>query len=74
MPRRIKGSTFAQVIEGEWLRWFSAERWCCCDCGLVHRVQMRRRNGITEVRMFRDDRSTAQVRRHAGIKVKQKRK
>ena len=36
----------------------------CCDCGLVHRVDFRRKGHDIEIRFFRDNRATGQVRRH----------
>jgi hypothetical protein len=65
---------FIQVIEGKWLKWNKRERWMCCDCSLVHRVQTRMRNGHLEVRMFRDEKMTAKSRKDEGLKVTRKRK
>lgn len=36
---------------------------CCCDCGLVHRVDFRIYQGRIQMRAFRDNRATGQVRR-----------
>ena len=40
----------------------------CCDCSLVHRIQFRFRSSdgapLVEWRMDRDNRATAQLRRH----------
>jgi len=69
MPRKVK-----QVFEGEWLEWKRHERWLCCDCFLTHTVEVRKRNKKLEVRMFRNNRSTGQYRRGAGIKVMVKKK
>ena len=41
---------------------------CCCDCGLVHKMDFRVRNGRAQYRAYRDERSTALVRRHMGIR------
>lgn len=48
----------------------------CCDCGLVHNVDFRVvdssgkeiKGAIVHLKVRRNSRSTAQVRRHAGIK------
>lgn len=63
-----------QVFEGEWLEWKRHERWICCDCSLTHTVEVRKRNGKLEARMFRDNRSTGQFRRAGGIKIMVKKK
>ena len=36
----------------------------CCDCGLVHRIDFRVKNGKIQLRARRDNRSTGQIRRH----------
>ena len=37
---------------------------CCCDCGLVHNMDFRVKNGRVQFRVSRNNRSTALVRRH----------
>lgn len=40
-------------------------RLCCCDCGLVHQVEVSiLPNGRVGLAFFRKNRSTAQMRRH----------
>ena len=60
---------YPQVKVGEWVtpkrKFYKA---ACCDCGLVHRVELRlvtTPNGGKQIqwRMFRDNRATAAVRR-----------
>lgn len=56
--------------EGEWI--FPVRkgyRHCCCDCGLVHDVDFRVQEGRIEFRVFRNNRSTGQIRRYSNIKV-----
>ena len=36
----------------------------CCDCGLVHLFKFRMQGSTITFRMYRDDRATAQSRRH----------
>jgi len=36
----------------------------CCDCGLVHGVDFRVRNGRVQIRVRRNQRATGQLRRH----------
>jgi len=43
----------------------------CCDCGLVHQLDFRIKDGRVQFRVRRDNRSTGQVRRHRNIKVRQ---
>lgn len=66
MPKR----KVIQVVEGEWLKWHKYERWVCCDCALVHRVEFRKHGSQIEIRMFRENRSTAAYRRAHGIELK----
>lgn len=47
-----------------WGEWDHSEKVACCDCGLVHDHQYRKKNGRLEVRSRRNERSTGQVRRH----------
>jgi len=50
--------------EGEWvLPVRRGYKMACCDCGLVHRIDFRLRNGHIEFRVFADNRATAAVRR-----------
>jgi len=61
-------TTYRQVIDGAWItvpRRLHKLR--CCDCGLVHRVLFRTgAHGRTlQFQAVRDERATAQVRRHA---------
>ena len=41
----------------------TVERIICCDCGLVHEIEIR---GNCRLRWIRDERATAQIRRHQG--------
>lgn len=58
----------AKVGLDGWDDWVSPERGktriICCDCGLAHDHQFRVRKGKIEWRSRRNERSTAQVRRH----------
>ncbi len=60
---------FEQIGAGEWLRpvrkgYLAA----CCDCGLVHRVDFRVRDGRAEFRAYRDNRRTAVKRRAKAVR------
>jgi len=39
-------------------------KFCCCDCGLVHKIDFRIKKGRIQFRAFRNNRATGQVRRH----------
>jgi hypothetical protein len=63
------GRKYPEARDGQWIRpkrrgW----RMRCCDCGLVHRfnIHVEKRGDRTYVflQAFRDERATAQVRRH----------
>lgn len=59
------------VSDGEWVqpirRGYQME---CCDCGLVHRMNFRIRDGRTQFQAFRDGRKSAATRRVRGIRIK----
>lgn len=38
-------------------------KFCCCDCGLVHKLDFRIKDGKIQMRGDRDERATGQVRR-----------
>jgi hypothetical protein len=42
----------------------------CCDCGLVHHLTFETKFGSIIMRGYRDNRATAQVRRHMKTKHK----
>jgi len=57
--------TYEEVADGEWVTPRHSEyRQQCCDCGLVHVYQFRIVDGGVQFRIRRDNRATAQVRRH----------
>lgn len=65
-------SAYEEHREGEWHRPIEkGYKMCCCDCGLVHTVDFRIHEGHVELRVFRNNRSTAMVRRHRNIRVTQ---
>lgn len=50
---------------GEWVQPIRrGYKLACCDCGLVHTVDFRIRRGRVQFRVFRNNRSTALMRRH----------
>lgn len=56
---------FKRPKEGEWIQpTRNGYKLCCCDCGLVHRLDFRVRQRHVQFRVFREARSTGQVRRH----------
>jgi hypothetical protein len=64
-------SAFEKPRAGEWIQPVRrGYKMACCDCGLVHRMDFRVAGGRAQFRAFRDNRSTAMVRRHGGIMVR----
>jgi hypothetical protein len=62
---------FKKVEAGEWQQPIKrGYKMACCDCGLVHTVDFRIYKGKIQLRAFRNNRSTGQLRRHNGIKIK----
>ena len=52
------------MSEGQWVQPVRrGYKMRCCDCGLVHRMDFRIRNGRAQLRAFRDNRATAAIRR-----------
>lgn len=45
-------------------------KFACCDCGLVHDLNFQVVDGRAQFQVQRNNRSTALVRRHAGIQVR----
>ncbi len=56
-------SAYEQLWEGEWDDIVPDYRLACCDCGLVHRMHFKVVGKKIFVRVFRDNRATAQLRR-----------
>jgi hypothetical protein len=57
---------------GEWVQPVrNGYKMACCDCGLVHNMDFRVKEGRAQFRVFRNNRSTALMRRHRNITVKQ---
>ena len=54
-----------QAFPGQWIQPVRKNyKLCCCDCGLVHRLDFRLHKRRIQFRAYRDNRSTGQVRRH----------
>ena len=51
--------------EGEWIYLPRRTRWklACCDCNLVHDVERRIEGGRLYVRLYRDEKETASLRK-----------
>lgn len=64
---------YPQVFEGEWIQpRVRGYKVGCCDCGLVHRINFRIKNGKIQLQAFRDNRATAGHRRSKHVMVKAK--
>ena len=60
--------------EGEWIQPIEiGYKLRCCDCGLVHNIDFRVKNKRVQFRAFRNNRATAQIRRHIGENEKENR-
>ncbi len=50
---------------GDWIQPVrKGYKMACCDCGLVHTINFRIKNNRVQFQVFRNNRSTAMVRRH----------
>ncbi len=62
-----------EALHDGWTRWvyplMDSYKMSCCDCGLVHDMQFRVTDSYdrVEFRVRRNNRSTAQVRRHMAV-------
>jgi len=55
---------YEEGVEGEWVQpTRKGYKFSCCDCGLVHRLDFRTKKKHIQFRVFRDNRSTGQIRR-----------
>jgi hypothetical protein len=55
---------FEEPEAGEWVQPVRVGyKMACCDCGLVHRLDFRVHKKRIQFRAFRDNRSTAMMRR-----------
>ena len=60
---------FAEPEADEWVRPIrKGYKLACCDCGLVHDVDFRIKDRRVEFRVRRNNRSTAMMRRHKGLR------
>lgn len=64
MTTKIDGSEYEQLWDNEWFDYKPPVKIACCDCGLVHEVMVRRKNNKLQLRLVRNNRSTAVLRRH----------
>lgn len=56
---------FEKPQAGEWVQPIrKGYKMACCDCGLVHTMDFRVHKGRAQFRAFRNNRSTAAMRRH----------
>jgi len=61
----MRGRRYDEPDEGKWVEPVEAGyKMACCDCGLVHNLDFRVEDGRAQFRVFRNNRSTAMVRRH----------
>jgi predicted RNA-binding Zn-ribbon protein involved in translation (DUF1610 family) len=53
---------YHKAVDGELIKLKRYAKWMCCDCGNVHLVRFET-SGKHDLRMWRDNRATAQRRR-----------
>lgn len=59
------GTLYPVARADEWVEpVYRGYRVMCCDCGLVHTIDFRIRKGAIQFRARRNNRATAQLRRH----------
>ncbi len=63
--------TYEKPKEGKWVQPIrKGYKFACCDCCLVHKLDFRIYRGRIQFRVFRDNRSTGQMRRYNRIHLK----
>lgn len=66
-PERLKVAYY-KPSAGEWVQPVRrGYKMACCDCGLVHTMDFRVVKGRAQFRVFRNNRSTAMMRRQSQI-------
>ena len=61
---------YIQRFDNEWIC-ISPEHYIkCCDCGLIHRIKVKKKKGRFYMKSVRDNRKTAQKRRFIPAFVK----
>lgn len=58
-----------QIYDGTWYRVRGYTHTECCDCGLVHKEEIRLVDGHLEWRSMRDDTETRRRRKQLGISI-----
>jgi hypothetical protein len=60
--------SYEQAWEGEW---FDIPKFlACCDCGLVHRIKVRKYKNKFQIAYWRDNKRTGQRRRRIKLEGK----
>jgi hypothetical protein len=63
---------YTRPRDGEWVQPVRrGYKLACCDCGLVHTLDFRVYAGRVQFRAYRNERSTALMRRHAKRRARQ---
>ena len=58
------GRKYPLIEGGEWVQPEpKGYKMACCDCGGVHLMRFRVKNGIAQFQCYRDGRATGQIRR-----------
>ena len=64
-------SRYHPVTDGEWIQpKRRGHKMACCDCGLVHVLNFRQRDGRIQFQAFRDKEKTRKRRKREGITVR----
>jgi len=68
-PKVRYSGKLVQVIDGEAYKWYErtngtyVEVSVCCDCKLVHIIEMKPNDGYIRVKVWRDDEKTKELRK-----------
>lgn len=59
-----RASSYQQIISGEWVSLKGGFHVACCDCGLIHDLDVKVINGTPHIRFTVMPKATATYRRH----------
>ena len=64
MTRKNRRSEYEQIWSGEWHDVAQVRQLACCDCGKVHDLDHRLRNGVMQITLVENLRETSILRRY----------
>ena len=60
---------YEEIEEGKWYPLYRKDSLRCCDCALVHRLELKLAGNRIWIKLERDDKATNGIRKRAGITI-----